>query len=162
MQVTAANVSASKQQSHHGGWTAHNILGSHEDAAHRGEQANIPEPRDACKVTALVTFAASGCGVTSESLCWLQSTKHHTLGRACHGAQPLHHSILPALAQDLGEYTSGLLQHVEHDLTAARAAQRHTTAADLSITPLDAMEDVESIPARISFINSLSSQVSPV
>ena len=100
--------------------------------------------------------AASGCVVTSESLCWLQSTKWHALLRTC--------PILFYLRrpQALGEYTAGLLQHVEHDLPAARAAQRHTTAADLGTTPLDAMADVESIPARISFINGLSSAVRAV
>jgi len=77
-------------------------------------------------------------------------------------AERITEPVLPSSAQDLGEYTAGLLQHVEHDLTAARAAQRHTTAADLGITPLDAMADMESIPARISFINSLSSAVRPV
>jgi len=77
------NISALKQQSHHAGWTAHDILGSHEDAAHRGEQANIPEPRDACKVTAswcLVQAAAS-----SKSCCWLQGTNLHALLQACCG-----------------------------------------------------------------------------
>ena len=67
--------------------------------------------------------------------------------------------MLPALSQDLGAYTTRLLQHVEQDLTAARAAQRHTTAAELGITPLDAMADVESIPARISLVNRLASKV---
>ena len=75
------------------------------------------------------------------------------------GMQILHHVSLPASGQDLGEYTAGLLQHVEHDLTAARAAQRHMTAAELGITPLDGMADLESIPARVKFIDRLASEV---
>ena len=62
--------------------------------------------------------------------------------------------------QALGEYTAELLQHVEHDIAAVQAAQHRTTAAELGIAPLDAMADLDSIPARIQFINRLASEVS--
>ena len=52
MQVAAANASA--RLSHHAGWTstAADVKGVPQEAGHLRKQANIPEPRDACKVTA--------------------------------------------------------------------------------------------------------------
>lgn len=63
------------------------------------------------------------------------------------------------LLQALDEYVWNLLRSVSTDLDAVRAAKQRTTAAQLGISALDPMDELDSIPHRIRFINRLAKQV---
>lgn len=63
--------------------------------------------------------------------------------------------------QALDEYVWNLLRSVSTDLDAVRAAKQRTTAAQLGISALDPMDELDSIPHRIRFINRLAKQVYP-
>lgn len=67
-----------------------------------------------------------------------------------------------AVMQELTEYERRMLEHPETREDVVRAAQHRTTAADLGIAASDDLKDLESLPARVAFLNSLADQVRSV
>lgn len=65
-------------------------------------------------------------------------------------------------AQELTKYETALFHHPEVREAVVRAAQHRTTAAELGIMPSDSLKDLDSLPARIAFLNGLAETVSIV
>ncbi len=61
--------------------------------------------------------------------------------------------------QELTQYEAKMVQHPEMREEVVRAAQHRTTAAELGITASDDLKDLESLPTRVAFLNSLADQV---
>ena len=77
------------------------------------------------------------------------------------GLSPVCERLPTIWLQALDEYVFGMLRNVETDLGAVRAAQQRTTAAQLGISALDPMDELDSLPERIRFINRLAAEVLP-
>ena len=63
------------------------------------------------------------------------------------------------LHAELAAYADAMAANMTEDVAAAAARQRRTTAAELGLAAVDALDDVASIPARITFLNSLAEEV---